>query len=76
MIVVTALTHFGPNTFPIRRLKAAQLAALRVFGEGVILESFDAEAAMQGKYRLVTEAPEQGEYQDAKKRHTLQVFEE
>lgn len=72
MTTITALTRFGDLTFPVRRLKAAQLAALRVLGEGVVLEEYDNEETMQGRYRVVT-MPEakSGEYAD--KHHAFQI---
>jgi hypothetical protein len=69
MLVATVLTNIEGVSYPVRRLKAAQLAAMRVLG-GLRLESFDTEADMRGQYRVVSEQAE-GEYAD--KRHTLRI---
>lgn len=72
MLVATVLTNIEGASYPVRRLKAAQLAAYRVLGAGVVLESFDTEADMRGQYRVVSTQAE-GKYEDPKGRNVIRV---
>lgn len=73
MFVALVVSHWGPYTLGVRRIESAQLAATRVFGDHVVLESIGKEA--EGKYRITMPDLECGEFADANGRHTVWIDE-
>lgn len=73
MLIATITTDWSVAILPVRRIKAAQLAVLRVLGEHVLLESIGQD--MRGVYRITMPEPEVGEFTSKQHHHTIYIEE-
>lgn len=71
-MMVATITHTWTDTpAPVRALKAAQLAALRVLGGHVILESIGQD--MFGQYRITMPTPKTGVFKIKQVRNEITI---